>query len=162
MSPNPHKATVDRVAKSTNPIQQKAMVARSKPRFSHDSELPLSIRIAKQNWWNRTRLTVTTTEPVWYRDAVVWIEIATGFVSDLGSIPSILWWFVSPWDIALESLFHDSLYQNQEQGIERYVADAMLRSMMQARGVPTPIVLAVYWAVRLFGGKAWKEHAKKK
>lgn len=125
-------------------------------KFSHDTDLPLRVRIKRTSWFGR-RISVTTTENVWYRDAVTFIECAADFTYDLASIPRLVWFIVSPWDIALESLFHDLNYRAQKT--KRSYADFMLRSMMEDRGVPWAIRWAVYLAVRMFGWKAWSHWA---
>jgi hypothetical protein len=65
---------------------------------------------------------------------------------------------VTPWEIALEALFHDQLYSTQM--VARVVADAALMSMMEERGVVGYIRWPVYLGVRFFGGWAWRQNAK--
>lgn len=127
--------------------------------FSHNESLPLMISVVRKSWWKR-KVYVTTTEEVWYQDAVVVITIPPLFNSDLASVPRVFWLFVSPWDIALESLFHDMNYR--EQQISREFADFLLRDMMRARGVPWLIRWVIYLALRMFGGAAWKAHARRR
>lgn len=128
--------------------------------YSHDEEVPLKLLLPKQErWCCRKPLLVKTTELVWYRDAVTYIEIPAGFKSDLASIPRPLWWVLaSPWDIALEALFHDLFYQ--EQTVKRRVADQTLLSMMEDRSVPWAVRWTVYLGVRVGGWVAWRQHAR--
>lgn len=133
--------------------------------YSHNEELPFRLLLPKRGkWWQwccRKPLLVKTTELVWYRDAVTYIEIPAGFKSDLASIPRPLWWILAtPWDIALEALFHDLFYQ--EQVVKRRVADQTLLSMMEDRNVPWVIRWTVYFGVRLGGWVAWWIHAWEK
>jgi hypothetical protein len=154
----PVEPTVELTTATANPEKQKALVEVSTPRFSHDEELPLKISVAKSKWWGRARLIVRTMEDVWYEDAALRVRVAKDSVSDLGSIPAMLWWIISPWDIALESIFHDELYKSQI--VRRYVADAALRSMMEERGKPPWVCFIVWAGVRMGGGRAWRRHTE--
>lgn len=140
----------------SDPVAQMVAVQQGKGTWSHDEDLPLRLSIKRAGWLGR-KIRATTTEPVWYRDAITYIEVPAGFTYDLASIPRVLWVFVSPWDIALEALFHDLLYR--QQSVKRRVADTTLQSMMQDRGVPPHIVWAVFLGVRMFGGRAWRARA---
>lgn len=130
-------------------------------KFSHEDELPLKVSVKRIGWFSR-RITVTTLEDVWYQDAITSIHVPAGFTYDLGSIPRVFWLIVSPWDIALESLFHDLLYRKAgtPQAVKRSQADFTLRSMMEDRGKPLAICWMVYLGVRLGGWIGWNERAK--
>lgn len=143
---------VEKHAPITDPVVQEVAIKEGTGRYSHDDELPLKIRVKRVGWLGR-KISVTTLEEVWYRDAITRIVVPAGFTYDLASIPRPLWMITAPWDIALESLFHDLLYRKQE--IDRRRADQTLLSMMQDRGVPWHIRWAVYLSVRMFGWKAW-------
>lgn len=131
--------------------------------YSHDEDLPLKLLLPKPSrwwqWWCRKPMLVKTTEVVWYRDAVTYIEIPAGFKSDLASIPRPLWCVLaSPSDIALEALFHDAAYSRQV--VKRRVADQTLLSMMEDRKVPWAVRWTVYLGVRVGGWVAWRNHAR--
>lgn len=147
---------VEKHAAISDPAVQSARIKEGTGNYSHEDEMPLRIKIKRSGWLGR-RISVTTVEDVWYQDAITRIVVPAGFTYDLGSIPRPLWMFVSPWDIALESLFHDLLYR--QQLIKRRQADQTLLSMMQDRGVPWAIRWAVYASVRLCGGWAWRQRA---
>lgn len=144
-------------AQTVDPVKQIQMVVANTPKFSHDEYLPLKLSIKPAGTFCR-RLRVTTTEEVWYRDGVLSVTVPAGFVSDLASIPRSLWILISPWDIALESLFHDVLYRTQP--VKRVVADAALMSMLEERGSPWFVRWAVYSGVRMGGWIAWRDNAK--
>jgi hypothetical protein len=144
-------------ARTNDPAVQTASVQQGVGRWSHEEELPLRLKTPRVGWFGR-KLSATTTELVWYRDAITYIEVPAGFTYDLASVPRLLWVLVSPWDIALEALFHDLFYRQQQ--VKRSVADATLKSMMEDRGVPFHIRWAVYLAVRVFGFKAWNEYTR--
>ena len=148
--------TVDLETRTRDANWQKAQIAASTPEFSHSDELPLKLTIKKTGVFCR-RLKVRTIEEVWYRDAVLKVTVPAGFASDLASIPPALWCVLSPWDIALEALFHDLLYR--EQPVKRAVADAALLSMLEERGEVWYVRWPVYWTVRLFGGRSWRNNA---
>jgi hypothetical protein len=152
------RATVRKRLVTTSPQKQAKAIRDSTPRFSHDEYLPLSINVKRTGWFCRT-LRVRTVEQTWYSDAALEVICPAGMESDLASIPKILFCFVTPWDIALESLFHDRIYREQPNGVARIVADAALLSMMEQRGVPRHIRWPVYAGVRMFGGAAWRKNA---
>jgi hypothetical protein len=149
---------VEKHAQISDPAVQSAVIQEGAGNYSHEDELPLKMLTKRAGWFGR-RISVTTTEEVWYRDAITRIVVPAGFTYDLASIPRPLWVLIAPWDIALESLFHDLLYRKQE--IKRRQADQTLLSMMQDRGVPWHVRWAVYLSVRWFGWKAWRQrHAE--
>lgn len=149
-------AIVEKHAATTDQVVQERKIKLGHGNWSHGDELPLRLTIKRTGWYGRS-ITVTTTETVWYRDAITFIEVPAGFTYDLASIPRAMWAVVSPWDVALESLFHDLLYRAQK--VKRRTADQTLFSMMEDRGVPWHIRWAVYLSVRIFGGKAWRKWA---
>lgn len=137
-----------------------SLLSESPPEFSHDNYLPVEISVERVEigwrvwrWWCR-HIKVRTLDVFWYRDALRYIAIPRLRVSDLGSIPTAVWIVVSPWDIALESLFHDEGYRYQPLGISRRDWDSMLFTMMEQRGKPSWVCWFVYIGVR-FGGKHW-------
>lgn len=146
--------------RSSAPADTKSQVAQIRAgsgEWSHDEELPLRVRIKRTGWLCR-KISVTTTELVWYRDAITYIEVPAGFTYDLASIPRVLWAIVSPLDLALESLFHDLLYRQQR--VKRITADRTLQSMMEDRQVPGAIRWTVYLGVRLGGWVAWNQRRR--
>ena len=155
--PNPDTESVAVcTVKTTDPAVQKALVQKNTPKFSHDEYLPLEINIKRAGVFCQ-RVKVRTTQEVWYRDGVLTVVVPVGFVSDLASIPRIIWVLFSPWDIALESLFHDQLYR--QQPVRRVVADAALMSMLEERECVWYVRWAVYLGVRMFGWLAWNKNA---
>lgn len=152
---------------TNNPRRQKRYLKVFAPEFSHEEYLPLEIKVSRPEvgwriWrWFCRSVQVRTLEEVWYRDANQEIVIPAGTESDLGSIPTVAWAIVSPWDIALESLFHDQGFRLQPHGILRVVHDATLFSMMAHRKNPQWVCWLVYLLVRAFGGRAWNDNAKR-
>jgi hypothetical protein len=148
---------VQKTVATNDPAAQMRKVQDGTGKYSHDEELPLKVRVKRTGWLCR-KISVTTLETVWYRDAITYIEVPPGFTYDLASIPRLVWVLVSPWDVALESLFHDLLYR--QQLVKRRVADQTMLSMMQDRGVPWPIRSIVYSGVRAGGWAAWRKRAR--
>lgn len=147
---------VEKHAPINDPELQSEKIKTGQGVYSHDQELPIKLRVKREGWIGRT-ISATTTETVWYRDAITYIEVPAGFTYDLASIPRVIWIIISPVDVALESLFHDLLYRKQE--IRRRQADQTLLSMMHDRAVPCPIRWFVYLGVRLGGWHAWAKRA---
>ncbi len=90
------------------------------------------------------------------------VTVPAGFATDFGSVPTALEWVVSGEDVHLivPSVVHDWLYQNRgkvpEGTFTRKQADLLLAEGMRMRGAPWWKRNAVYFAVRLGGGKAWR------
>jgi hypothetical protein len=141
----------------------KAQVKASKEgqcEFSHPTTLPLSVSVVPGGFFSRQKIIVTTLEPVWYRDAVCRVDVPANFTCDLASVPTVIWWAISPFALAIPGLFHDLLYR--EQRTSRRFADFLFLQIMELRGVPWIVRYPVWAAVRLFGGKAWKLRARQK
>lgn len=150
--------TVTKHAWTNNPKAQVQLAKQGSSAFSHPDELPLKVGVVRNGWFGR-RVVVTTTEPVWFLDAVGRIEIPAAFNCDLASVPRWLWLIVSPFDLALEGLFHDQGYR--EQKLTRRYVDFLMLHMMELRKVPVWVRYPVWLAVRMFGGKAWKINARR-
>lgn len=83
------------------------------------------------------------------------IVVPAGTVTDLASVPRVLWMVFPPhgkW--AKAAIIHDYLYANAI-GTKIY-ADKVFLEAMQTLGVPIVKRTLMYWAVRLFGRGAYK------
>ena len=78
------------------------------------------------------------------------IVIPAGTVTDLASVPRVLWVVFPPHGrYAKAAIIHDYLY---EHGIEtKEYADKVFLEAMETLGVPRIQRTLMYWAVRLFG-----------
>lgn len=91
------------------------------------------------------------------------IEVPKGFTCDLASVPRILWWLVSPFDVARAAVIHDVLYgalrkhkdllDKKEFEQLRKIADSVFKEAMHASvpTIPEWKVNVCYNAVRIFG-----------
>ena len=98
------------------------------------------------------------------------IRCTKGFVTDLASVPRVIWWLIAPWDIARAAIIHDLLYKtirqyrvkaNKGLGRENYELitaakkasdNVFLMAMKDAEpSVPKWKIYAAYYAVVLFG-----------
>lgn len=78
------------------------------------------------------------------------VRVPVGTITDLASVPRILWSIFPPHDIyAKAAIIHDYLY-DQAIGSKAF-ADDVFNEAMQVLGVPTWRRVSMYWAVRLFG-----------
>jgi hypothetical protein len=104
------------------------------------------------------------TTPLQYRSTLLGgiIEIPTTFLTDLGSIPRAVWWWLSPddYDISYPSTVHDYIYKQKgdlsaqqlpQRQVTRETADRVLREAMAAVGASSFRQSVVYNAVRTFG-----------
>lgn len=84
-----------------------------------------------------------------YPSSVV-LQVPQGTVTDLASIPRVLWTVFPPhgrW--AKAAILHDYLYQTAT--MSRYKADCVFREALQVLGVSKPVCILMYCAVRVFG-----------
>lgn len=85
------------------------------------------------------------------------LTIPAGFVTDLASIPQILWNILPPigrYDHA--AVVHDFLYQNN--GVTRAQADVVLREAMEVKKVPAWMRWTIYSGVRVGGWLPWNRY----
>jgi len=86
--------------------------------------------------------------------------IPKGFRTDFASVPKIFWNILPPFGrYGKAALLHDYFYRTQI--IPRKEADKIFLEAMLMMGVPAWKAYIMYWAVRLFGWKAWLENKKK-
>lgn len=103
-------------------------------------------------------------EPFWiefpFRDKVMRMDIAMGFICDGGSVPRSAWWVDAPLGYGLPGyLFHDGAWMSEL--IDRKSSDIMLAQIllldeklsMWRRSV-------IYHSVNMFGGPIWNAHTK--
>lgn len=126
--------------------------------FSHPEGIPVDINVRRIGFCGR-RVTARLLEDIWYRDAVGMVSIPAGFTWDMASVPEFLWWFVSPFELAYESAFHDANYR--EQKLTREYADFQFRYLMRQRKQPWYVCWGAWLGVRLGGRKAWDKHARR-
>jgi Protein of unknown function (DUF1353) len=78
------------------------------------------------------------------------VRVPVGTITDLASVPRILWSIFPPHDIyAKAAIIHDYLY-DKAIGSKAF-ADDVFNEAMAVLGVPTWRRVSMYWAVRLFG-----------
>ena len=89
------------------------------------------------------------------------VEVPTGFVTDLASIPPVFYSVLRPdGEYAYAAIIHDYLYWTQTRSREE--ADEILKLAMQDLKVGSIKLTTIYEAVRHFGGKAWDDNARLK
>jgi hypothetical protein len=89
------------------------------------------------------------------------VRVPIGFVTDFASIPRIFWSILPPdGKYTYPAILHDYLYWTQTTS--RDVADNILKFGMEDFSVGTATSMAIYNAVRAFGGSAWNGNAKLK
>jgi hypothetical protein len=82
------------------------------------------------------------------------VNVPIGFQTDFASIPRPFWIILPKWGrYGNAAVIHDWLYWSQER--PRPAADAILLEAMTVLAVGTVTRVAIYWAVRCFGGLAW-------
>ena len=90
--------------------------------------------------------------------------VPVGFESDGFSTPRFLWATISP---AIDqrtlraAICHDYIYRVQPAGWTRKDADLMLYQFCREDGLGWYAANKAYYGLRLFGGTAWNDPAKK-
>jgi hypothetical protein len=117
----------------------------------------------------------------WSKDGIEHrLTVPAGFTSDLASVPRLLWWYISPFDLGPSVVPHDWIYRHAgalpagshlmceaSQWIEvtaaweRKEADRLFGRMMRETSVPRFKRRQAYRAVRLFGGWVWRRRARR-
>jgi hypothetical protein len=86
------------------------------------------------------------------------ITVPVGFVTDLASIPRLLWWWQAPHAATMApAIVHDYLYW--EQSCSREEADAIIYLAALDTGMSKANAFAVYQGVDKAGGGPWKNNA---
>jgi uncharacterized protein DUF1353 len=86
------------------------------------------------------------------------VDVPTGFVTDFASIPRLFWSMLRPdGEYAYAAVIHDFLYWTQTRSREE--ADSIFLLAMKDFDIAEVTVTTIYDAVRIGGGKAWKENA---
>ena len=87
------------------------------------------------------------------------IQVNNGFDFDGASVPQMLWGLgLSPMTGGYQraACLHDALYASEY--FEREMCDDIFLEAMESEGVSRFKRLAMYYAVRMFGGSVWKGH----
>jgi len=89
------------------------------------------------------------------------ITVPAGFVTDLASIPRVFWSLLpTDGDYTFPAIVHDYMYWTQIHS--RETADRVFRFGMSDMKVSTATAEAIYAAVRLGGGGAWADNARRR
>jgi hypothetical protein len=96
------------------------------------------------------------------KNDLVPVEVPPGFVTDLASIPRLLWPLLPrDGDYMQPAIVHDYLYWIQDAARwPRSKADQMFRVGMQELKVSKIKCALIYYAVMWFGGGAWKSNTR--
>ena len=87
--------------------------------------------------------------------------VPAGFVTDMASVPRGFWNLFPPTGpYAKAAVYHDYLYQLG--GVSRADADREFVEGMRALGVFPITRMAMWLALRMFGGAAWRQYAKQR
>ena len=90
------------------------------------------------------------------------IKLLKWFDFDSASIPKVFWSIIgSPFtgSYTTPATIHDGLYAGEI--LDRKVCDDIFLDLMKQYKVSYVRRYTMYWAVRLGGGKVWKEHTEK-
>jgi len=125
----------------------------------HQFEPPEGIYLLFDAQTDRKSPYVTTREHT-YTSGIMTLTVPAGFRYDMASIPTWLLWLFDPRGRHQRAaMYHDCGYKHQL--CTRFEADALFRAIMAADGVPKWRLLAMYWAVRMFGERSWKSNRKR-
>ncbi len=85
------------------------------------------------------------------------IKIPKGFATDLASVPTLLWWYCSPSEIAEAAILHDYLYHTRMYS--RKKCDQILYECVKKTTRKSKAYM-IYLAVRLGGGASYGKERK--
>ena len=87
------------------------------------------------------------------------IKVPRGFRTDFASVPPVFRMLVPRWGkYGKAAIVHDYCYWEQQYPRER--ADEIFREAMGVSEVARWRIFVMYWAVRLFGRRSWRENRK--
>lgn len=88
------------------------------------------------------------------------ITVPKGFVTDFASVPRLLWRVLPPTGhYGKAAVVHDYLYRTTSMDYTRAEADLVFYEAMEDLGVNAWVSKLMYWAVRCFGRRAYKERS---
>ena len=89
------------------------------------------------------------------------INVGIGFQTDFASIPRLLWAFLPQWGkYGNADVIHDWLYWDQRRG--RRASDDIFLEGMKVLEVSAWKRNVIYYAVRAFGGFAWRSNRSRR
>jgi hypothetical protein len=140
---------------------------------------PRTVELWMDEWMKRDRMAVGSlhlsrfADPIYFltkpinwkpnpgQESFAAVRVPVGFVTDFASIPRLFWSILPPdGKYTYPAILHDYLYWTQTTS--RDVADSILKFGMEDFSVGTVTSMAIYNAVRAFGGSAWNENARLK
>lgn len=85
------------------------------------------------------------------------ITIPQGFITDLASVPRIVWWLIPPYGTyTINAIIHDYVYKHKL--LPRRQADTVfLQDFDPKFPIPKWEKFSLYWGVRIFGGLWYHE-----
>jgi len=104
------------------------------------------------------RLWVVETPFRYYRgkDEIAYIDVPDGTLTDFASVPRVFWPIVAPDGRHTQAaVLHDYLYKSHIKS--RKESDEIFLEAMAALKVPLIMRQTMFWSVRIFGHKAWKD-----
>ena len=88
------------------------------------------------------------------------IHVPQWMATDFASVPRPVWWFAAPWGRhGHAAVIHDAGYYLQTRARRDY--DRIFLEAMRVLRTNRAKALVIYWAVRLFGGFAWRANARR-
>jgi len=89
------------------------------------------------------------------------IQVPKGFVTDFASVPRFLWRVVPPTGIyGKAAVIHDYLYRTPDEPYSRAASDLVFLEAMEELDVPWWKRTLMYYAVRCFGRRAYRERTQ--
>ena len=110
------------------------------------------------NGWDESGERLVLVKALTYETQKLSVTVPVGFVTDMASVPRLLWWLFPPFGRYLTAaVVHDYLYQHgSTQGYTRAQADWLFLQIMVEDGVALWRAWMMYRAVRWFGWRAWQ------
>jgi hypothetical protein len=95
--------------------------------------------------------------PFEFVDGVDFVHVPAGFVSDLNSVPRVVWWWFPKTESPAAGLVHDFLYRYPGKRTREQV-DKMHLRILELLGVRKSKRMAAYYGIRIGSGGAWTRY----
>ncbi|MCS3766152.1 hypothetical protein HNP12_000191 [Aeromonas hydrophila] len=97
-------------------------------------------------------------EDYYVKTSKVSFIIPAGFITDLASVPKIVWNLYPPFGLYTgAAVAHDYLYRNPKMRMTREEADSVFLEVMHQANVRKAKAQLMFVAVRAFGGSSFKD-----
>ncbi len=153
LAPQPRPLIYKLLSKPLSPLVSARVRSRDMLYSSDALAFPATTQIGSFLW----RVDLPFVARIQDGDTAYEILVPSGWETDYGSVPRVLWNFVPPLgDYSAAYVLHDFLYASET--FDRAACDWLLLLALRDLGASWTTRNAVYCSVRAFGGFVWAKH----